>query len=523
MSTPRESITGIVLPNNLTMVAGGQNCEPATVGGQNGFLCTSLQTAELYNESTQAFTLAGSGSGNQMTVARSGPTVTLISGSGTALDGQVLIAGGASGASFLSIVAPSSPPIQTALNTAELYNPSTDAFTAIASTIPLPTNCPGASSVISSTSESGNTVTVTMSSANPSGLTVGKGVAIKSVSVAGYNGNFTVASIPSGTTFTYTDSTSGLAAGSSGSAAALTTQCGLVDHGAALIPNDGGKVLLAGGDLYMFLGESSNSAFIFDPTTRTFGATGSMISPRELFPLIALDPAVVHGSLGGQVVAFGGIDANSNVCTTTASPAVVTTLNVAEVFNPSTGSWTAASNTMLTKRTTIATLFEVGSLAGEVILPGGVDVEAGTFPSTCAAITQIKQGATPLTDLYDPGTGAEGTFSATGSLNQAREGQGQGIIGAGIDATDLLVAGGACTTATPSLQSVTIGTSQAATTCSNTGGSGSNSAENDYSELYSQSTRTWTVGPAPAGGTGCTAGSAGCYTPTNAPAFAVLP
>jgi hypothetical protein len=57
------------------------------------------------------------------------------------------------------------------------------------------------------------------------------------------------------------------------------------------------------------------------------------------------------------------------------------------------------------------------------------------------------------------------------------------------------------------LQSVTIGTSQAATTCQTP------NAQNDYSELYSQSSHLWTVGPAPASG----------FTPTNAAASAVLP
>ncbi len=159
------------------------------------------------------------------------------------------------------------------------------------------------------------------------------------------------------------------------------------------------------------------------------------------------------------------------------------------------------------KRAGLATLFESGSLAGETILPGGVDVEAGTFPSTCSGVTGIKQGATAETDLYDPTAGVGGTFTATGSLNQAREGQGEGEIGAGSDVTELLVVGGACTTASPSLQSVTIGTSQAATTC------GSPNAQNDYSEIYSQGSKAWVVGPTFASG----------FTPTNAPASAVLP
>jgi fibronectin-binding autotransporter adhesin len=521
LNSARESTVAVPLPNGLTLIVGGQTCAAKTVGGQNGFQCDALQTSELYNESTKAFTLAGSGSGGLMTIARSGPSATLIQGSGTALDGQVLIVGGSTGSSFLSITAPAPgpgvPPLnQTALFSAELYNPATDTFTAVGA-IPgcptgtscatgLPAICAGPTSAISSASESGTTVTITMSSANPTNLIIGDKVTIANVSVAGYNGNFTVTAIPTGTTFQYTAAT-GLTPGSGGTAAADTSECGMVDQAAALIPNDGGKVLLAGGDLVAFLGQASNLSFIFDPTTETFSRTGSLATQRELFQMIPLDPSVVTGPLSGDVVAFGGIDANSNVCTASSTPVVATTLNTAEVFNPSTQTWSAASNTMGVKRAGLGTLFGAGSLAGEVILPGGVDVEAGTFPSTCTGVTGIKQGATAETDLYDPATGAGGTFTATGSLNQAREGQGEGQIGAGTDVTELLVVGGACTTASPSLQSVTIGTSQAATTC------GSPNAQNDYSEIYSQGSHAWVVGPTFASG----------FTPTNAPASAVLP
>jgi hypothetical protein len=520
LNTSRESAAAVVLPNGLTLIVGGQTCAAATYSDTSGFQCNALNTAELYNESTKAFTFAGSGSGGVMTVARSGPSATLISGSGTALDGQVLIVGGSTGSSFLSTASSppaGAPPGQTGLNTAELYNPVTDAFTAT-STIPgcptgtscstgLPSICAGTASVISSTSESGTTVTVTMTSANPSNLIVGDKVTIVGVSQAGYNGNFAVTAIPSGTTFQYT-AASGLTAGTGGTAAADTSECGMVDQGAALIPNDGGKVLLAGGDLVEFLGQSSNLSFIFDPSTETFSrTTGSLTTQRELFALVALDPSVVTGALSGDVVAFGGIDANSDSCTVSSSPTVATTLNTAEVFDPSTQTWSAAANTMGVKRAGDASLFEAGSLAGELILPGGVDVEAGTLPSTCVAATGIKQSAQSETDLYDPASGTGGTFTATGSLNQAREGQGQGVIGAGTDATDVLVIGGACTTPSPSLQSVTIGTSGATTTC------GSANATNDYSELYSQSSETWTVGPSFASG----------FTPTNGPAAAVLP
>jgi len=295
-----------------------------------------------------------------------------------------------------------------------------------------------------------------------------------------------------------------LGTGTGGIAAADTAQCGIEYHGAALIPNDGGKVLLAGGDLsaagdvLLSPGESSNLSFIFDPTTQTFSqTTGSMATPREVFALTSS----IFGPITGEVVAFGGIESNSNVCTNPTTPLVATTLNTAEAFDPSTQTWSPAG-TMNVKRAGAAAIVpSTGTLAGEVILAGGTDLEAGTLPATCVALANVKQAAQSETDAYS------GVFVNVGSFNQARETPGFGVIGAGIDFTEILVAGGACTTPAPSLQSVTIGTSQAATTC------GSASAQNDYSELYIQAANIWTVGPAAAPG----------YTPANAPASAALP
>jgi len=92
------------------------------------------------------------------------------------------------------------------------------------------------------------------------------------------------------------------------------------------------------------------------------------------------------------------------------------------------------------------------------------------------------------------------------------------VIGAGSDLTDVLAAGGACTTATPTLSSIVIGSSNAATKCANTNGTGAgcsatNSAQNDYSELFNQGTKTWSCGPSFAAG----------FSPSNAAAAAVLP
>jgi uncharacterized repeat protein (TIGR03803 family) len=80
-------------------------------------------------------------------------------------------------------------------------------------------SAPIAAAASAGLSESGNTVTVTTTV--PDGLVVGDPVTISGAGIDGYNGTFTVTSLPggaSGTTFTYTDSTSGLAASGGGTA-----------------------------------------------------------------------------------------------------------------------------------------------------------------------------------------------------------------------------------------------------------------------------------------------------------------
>ncbi|WP_424672090.1 hypothetical protein [Candidatus Binatus sp.] len=629
LNTSRESAVSVVLPNGLTLIVGGETCAASSFGGASGFLCTALNTAELYNESTGLFTYAGSGSGYAMTIARMGPTATVIEGSGTALDGQVLIMGGSTGNSFLATTTPPGNPAQTALNTGELYNPVTDTFTALS--LPIPACPAGESSATTPACTSGlasvcslpatlnaisttsavttsvltqETATVSMPTANPPGLTIGAGVIIAGVTCSnctgatGYNGSYLVTATPTSSSFTYTvtvPSGTSLTAGAGGTAqagnivslsesgttvtatttanppglvvgdyvaisgvtpvgydgsnfqvteinvsgtsfqytalvsslpttttpggvaSANTYECGMVDQEAALIPNDGGQILIAGGDLITFLGESSNLSFLFNPAATPPGftqTTGSLTTPRELFSLVALDPKVVTGSLAGDVVAFGGIEANSAVCTVVGD-IVATTLNTAEVYDPSTQTWTVPASTMGVKRAGYATLFDntTDTLAGDVILPGGVDVEAGAFPSSCVGTTLLHQTAQKETDLYDPATGTGGTFTATGSLTQAREGAAQAELGGtNLDTeSDVIVIGGACTESTANLDSFVIGTTNAGAAGHCASGS---AATTDYSELYSQTGGTWTLGPG--------ALSSGADA-TNNPASAVLP
>ncbi len=73
--------------------------------------------------------------------------------------------------------------------------------------------------IISSATESGNTVTITLSSTTPANFGVGDSVTISGVSNSSYNGTFTIATSPSSTQFTYTLNTfTNLSAASGGNA-----------------------------------------------------------------------------------------------------------------------------------------------------------------------------------------------------------------------------------------------------------------------------------------------------------------
>ncbi len=71
----------------------------------------------------------------------------------------------------------------------------------------------GGTVAIVSASESSTTVTITTNGSH--GFTAGQHVLISGVSVAGYNGAFTIASAPTANTFTYT-TTAGLGAATGG-------------------------------------------------------------------------------------------------------------------------------------------------------------------------------------------------------------------------------------------------------------------------------------------------------------------
>ncbi|MDQ4134320.1 MAG: hypothetical protein M3179_14225 [Actinomycetota bacterium] len=162
-------------------------------------------------------------------------------------------------------------------------------------------------------------------------------------------------------------------------------------HTATLLPD--GRVLVAGG----FTGTTGNnaqpvlnSAEIYDPTTNTWTRTGSMNVRRALHSAVLLPD--------GKVLVAGGRwcpNAPPATCDFTFRTAT------AELYDPSTGTWTPTGNMNQARHTTTAVLLQNGL----VLVPGGFTDNGNGFNG----------------DLYNPATG---TWVLTGNLNFPRGRQG---------------------------------------------------------------------------------------------------
>jgi hypothetical protein len=148
-------------------------------------------------------------------------------------------------------------------------------------------------------------------------------------------------------------------------------------HSATLLPN--GQVLVAGGENS---GAVLASAELYNPTTGKWTLTGSMASSRYAHSAVLLP--------SGEVLVAGGIVSSSIQGIPTYSAA-------AELYNPSTGQWTATGSMAGPRFGHGVALLQ----NGQVLVAGGSDAN----------------GILASAELYEPSTGK---WTETGSLNHAR-------------------------------------------------------------------------------------------------------
>jgi N-acetylneuraminic acid mutarotase len=128
-------------------------------------------------------------------------------------------------------------------------------------------------------------------------------------------------------------------------------------HAAARL-NDG-RVLFTGG--VDGLGVVTTSCEIYDPIANTFTAVASLLGPR------AGHSAATQAD--GRVVVAGGTTNFTDITT-----AAVGSLNTAEIYNPTTDTWTAAANIGGRRLVPAMTQLTTGTNAGRIMISGGIEV-----------------------------------------------------------------------------------------------------------------------------------------------------
>jgi hypothetical protein len=360
--------TGMAFNNNNATLSGTPTQTgsfPITVTATDQFKQNSAPADFTIVVSAHGFYVTGS-----MKAARLSHTATLLTG------GKVLIAGG-------------QVDINNLLATAELFDPSTGSFAATGNL---------------QASRSEHTATL-----------LNDGRVLLAGGTSGTNSN----AVATAELYDPTGATS------SATGSMLT---GRYNHTATLLNN--GQVLVAGGSGAD--GAALGSAELFNPATGVFSATGAMNSARSGHTATLL--------ANGMVLVAGGRDANSK------------DLDTAELYDPTAKTFTTVAGIMtVTRVNQTATLFITGPDTGKVLLAGGFDDSgiarnsAELFDPTSKSFTATtnmisghtdhtatllndgtvllaggidSSGPTAVVELFDP---TSGNFSTTGSLVTARE------------------------------------------------------------------------------------------------------
>jgi Galactose oxidase, central domain/Kelch motif len=150
-----------------------------------------------------------------------------------------------------------------------------------------------------------------------------------------------------------------------------------IDHTATLLKN--GKVLIAGGNTKRSKYVPTSDAELYDPSSRTWTATGSLSTARYWASATLLADGKVLVAGGGTNDSGGGEVAG------------------AELYDPATGTWTVTGSMSVARSLHTATLLR----NGQVLVAGGL----------------TNHVALESAELYNPATG---TWTVTGALNNPR-------------------------------------------------------------------------------------------------------
>jgi len=160
-------------------------------------------------------------------------------------------------------------------------------------------------------------------------------------------------------------------------------------HSATLLPN--GKVLVTGGCAASDCSTETVVSELYDPTSNTWSATGSLTTARSFHSAVLLKT--------GKVLAIGGSTFQTSC----------------ELFDPTKGAWTTVASTNTGRYENTATLLP----DGKVLVTGGIDTR---YPINSA-------------EIYDP---TANTWTLTGSMTIGRYAHTAALLPDGT----VLVAGG---------------------------------------------------------------------------------
>jgi hypothetical protein len=176
-----------------------------------------------------------------------------------------------------------------------------------------------------------------------------------------------------------------------------------------------GRVLLAGGQYcYPYNGTCSsfetNYAAVYDPNTATWSRTGDMLyairegngyhSTTTLLP-------------NGKVLYAGGYGCFTGYNPSTLDCSVTNYIAQAELYDPTTGTWSATGSLNYPRYNHTAILLP----NGKVLVAGGAEC-SGTYNPSNGSCSGGSGSTFTTAEIYDPNTG---TWSTTGNLNSARD------------------------------------------------------------------------------------------------------